>query len=193
MRPAALALACAATAVARPRASSFIPRWSDGLTWKVEYSAVEPGAAGVADPAGRARVEVWVYRLKRHEDDRGRLDGWDMTVTPERGGDERYEIRWTPYYAVVKVAHSMRLQEGYEVRNDAEPGSGYRSDSTDTPLLDMPPMQQGRLEDKGWVIELRRPGYDGYTETFHWERKKPWWTKAQRSYGRRGTTARLLD
>ncbi|HBL16709.1 MAG: hypothetical protein A2X36_13895 [Elusimicrobia bacterium GWA2_69_24] len=177
--------------------ADFLPRWKDGQSWRVEYTAPEPSAAAAMDPGDVLRKEVWEYRPRRIDDAFGVPSGWILQIRESRPPGatpalERYEVRFSSSFALLKVTRFNHLDEGHEVFNDSE-DAGYRADATRIPLLDWPRWESGRKEGGAFVLAVRTGGRDGFREEFLWKAGSPWWSEASRSYGSRAVRARLLQ
>jgi hypothetical protein len=180
----------AAAAFCAPKASDFKPKWKNNQVWKVEYSYRQASPAAVAAPVEQRRVELWSYHLKAEAD-----GSWLMTLRELRTAatPERYEVVFGPDQDLRSVVRFNHLGEKSQVFNDIEEGeTGFRADSTRTPLLDWPGWSGGTVEKDALRQELRKGGYSGFLDTFTWRKKKPWWTQAERRYGDTAISGRLL-
>lgn len=183
----AVLVLAADSANARPRMNDYLPRWKDGQTWKVEYTAAQPSAAAVLDPADETVKAVWEYRAAKEAD-----GSWKLVIKEDTTRmQEHYEVMFTTALTVAKAVMINAWGEPHMVFNDAE-GAVFRADTTKIPLLDWPEWKTGKLEGDSFVLRLETTGYNAFTERFVWKKGKPWWVEAERSYGPRGVKARLI-
>lgn len=178
-----------AMAARKTPGQAFLPKWSEGAAWAVEYTVRSPSAAGVENPPDEIRKEVWQYLLLRPKVG---ADGWVLKIW-ERNFESNgtYVVTFTTAFAVVKVIFAGPAGRDHEILNDTESG-GYRSDSTRAPLLDWPVWSSGTSENGAWVFRLDVPGPNGFHERIRWLKNSPWWFQAERSYGAVAVKARLL-
>ena len=175
---------------------AFRPAWSDGRTWRVEYTVwtLEPSDGTYG--GYHKEDSIWDYRISRLEG-----GGWRLTIVPERPGvedfrnTEEYRVDFDDALAVREVVYQPSAAEGAKEAEDRDPGPGFiPTEPLRAPILFWPdwsgrppavPLVSGDQLSFDWGGRLPAEVRFGLGE--------PWWKLAFVGEGRPGVTGRLLE